>query len=109
VKALEAVPVPKGPEVDFPYASIEAAIKDEFKRIGGNEVAFKFLVKGFKTVAWRNRADKNRVVRDEAAEGETSALKPVRRAAERQAKLEAKEAAKAAKAEAKAAEAAAQA
>jgi hypothetical protein len=75
VKALDAVPVPKGPGVDFPYASIEAAIKDAFIAVGGPEEAFKFFVKGFKTVAWRKRAEGNRTVRDAVAEGDTSVLK----------------------------------
>jgi hypothetical protein len=95
VKALEAVPVPKGPSVDFPYASLEAAAKDAFIQLGGPEAAFKFLVKGFKTTMWRDRADKNRVVRDAVAEGETKALKPVLRAKAKKEKAAAKEAAKA--------------
>jgi len=67
VRVLEAVPAPKAEPVDFPYASIEAAARDGFLLIGGPEVAFGFLAKGYKTVAWRQRADKNRSVRDELA------------------------------------------
>src|SRR6185436_5481778 len=99
VKALEAVPCPKGPSVDFPYASLEAGAKDEWKRLdGGAEAAFKFLVKGYKTVAWRNRAEKNRTVRDAVAEGDGKALKPVEKAVAKKAKVAAKAAAKEAKA-----------
>jgi hypothetical protein len=75
VKALDAVPVPKGKSVDFPYASLEQAAKDGFVQLGGAEEAFKFLVKGFKTVAWRKRAEGNRTVRDAVAEGDLTVLK----------------------------------
>jgi len=67
VRVLEAVPVPKAEPVDFPYASMDQAIKDGFLLMGGPEVAFGFLAKGYKTVAWRQRADKNRSKRDELA------------------------------------------
>jgi hypothetical protein len=98
VKALEAVPVPKGPSVDFPYASLEQGAKDAWIALGGPEAACKLLVKGYKTVAWRGRADKNRIVRDAVAEGEVKAVAKTSKAS-------AKKAAKAAKAEAKAAKA----
>jgi hypothetical protein len=79
VKALAAVPVPESKSVGFPYASIESAIKDEFKRIGGPAAAFKFLEKGFKTIQWRKVADKNRVVRDAVADGDTKVLAAARK------------------------------
>jgi hypothetical protein len=71
-ETLESLPVPQGPKVDFPYASMEAAIDDDFALIGkgGAEEAFKFLVKGYKTAMWRKAAEHNRVTRDEAADGE---------------------------------------
>ena len=47
----------KSKPVKFPYASLEAATKDGFKRIGGPDKAFAFMAKGFKATAWRKRHD----------------------------------------------------
>jgi hypothetical protein len=51
--------------ITFPYKTLEAATKDHFKKIGGPEKAFAFLVKGFKTVAWRKRTETSARVREE--------------------------------------------
>jgi hypothetical protein len=49
-------------------------VKDEFAQIDGEaDGAFALMVKGWKTTAWRKAAEKNRVARDEAAEGEVPA------------------------------------
>ncbi len=44
-------------KVVFPYDTLEEAVKDKFKKIGGPTQAFRYLVKGFKTIEWRKRAD----------------------------------------------------
>lgn len=43
--------------VSFPYKTLEAATKDKFKRLGGPEKAFAYLVKGYKASAWRKRTE----------------------------------------------------
>jgi hypothetical protein len=54
------VPGPAAPKpITFPYRTWEAAVKDEFKKVGGLEGAFRLLVKGWKTSAWRKRAENN--------------------------------------------------
>jgi hypothetical protein len=71
VKTLDALPMPKAKLTDFPYASMDQAIENNFALFdGGKDQAFRFLVKGFKAAAWRKVAEKNRAVRDDAAEGE---------------------------------------
>jgi hypothetical protein len=57
----------KNGRVVFPYATLDAAVKDAFKRLGGPEKAFALLVKGYKTSAWRKRAEENAKEADEAA------------------------------------------
>jgi hypothetical protein len=52
--------------VVFPYKTIQAAVNDRFRKIGGEAAAFRFLQKGFKTVEWRRRADAAARERDEA-------------------------------------------
>jgi len=70
-KTLEALPMPKAKVPEFPYASIAEGEKDEWKLLdGGAEQAFSLLVKGYKTAMWRKAAEKNRVARDEAADGQ---------------------------------------
>ena len=67
---LDAVAMPAAELKAFPYASMEAAVKDDFKQLfGGKEEAFRLLVKGWKTRAWRKVAEKNRTKRDKMAEG----------------------------------------
>jgi hypothetical protein len=46
-------------KVTFPYESLAAATKDKFAKLGGPDRAFKLLVKGFKSIEWRKRADAN--------------------------------------------------
>jgi hypothetical protein len=58
--------MPENKQVTFPYKTLDIAVKDKFKKIGGPEKAFAFLVKGFKSVEWRRRADKAARARDEA-------------------------------------------
>jgi hypothetical protein len=73
-KTLDALPMPKARIADFPYESMAEAVKDGFALIDGEaEGAFALLVKGYKTAAWRKAAEKNRVARDAAAEGEVPA------------------------------------
>jgi prophage DNA circulation protein len=73
-KTLDALPMPGAGEVSFPYGSMEAAIADGFELLkngekeDGKAVAFRLLVKGFKTRAWRKLAEKNRDSRDAIAE-----------------------------------------
>jgi hypothetical protein len=71
-KTLDAVPaVADAKGVTFPYASMDAAIKDKFARLdGGADAAFRFMVKGYKTIVWRVAAEKNRTFRDALAEGD---------------------------------------
>jgi hypothetical protein len=72
--SLEQLPMPKAKMPDFPYANMAQAVKDEFALFdGGPDGAFALLVKGFKTANWRKAAEKNRAVRDEAAEGTVGA------------------------------------
>lgn len=53
-------------KVVFPYASLSEASKDKYRKIGGPEQAFRFLVKGYKSILWRKRADANaKAVEDE--------------------------------------------
>jgi hypothetical protein len=74
VKVLEALPMPKAKVPEFPYANMAAAVKDDFKLVdGGADGAFALLLKGYKTSLWRKAAEKNRAIRDEAAEGEVGA------------------------------------
>jgi len=80
VKTLEALPMPKSGVGDFPYANMDQAVKDGFKKLHDGskdktaaDIAFAFLVKGYKTAGWRKAAEKNRSVRDAAAEGEITA------------------------------------
>lgn len=87
---LEELPMP-GVKVKFPYGSMEAAIADGFAQLANGEesdpmaIAFSILVKGFKTIAWRKAADKNREIRDDIAEGNlpVSAKKRVRKSAKK--------------------------
>jgi hypothetical protein len=77
---LAELPMPKTHIVKFPYESMDAAIKDDFKLFtNGKDEAFRLLVKGYKTVAWRQAAEKNREVRDELAEGEIEAPKAAKK------------------------------
>ena len=66
---LDAVEMPKVGAIDFPYANMEQAVADDFKLLfGGRDEAFRLLVKGYKTRAWRKAAEKNRDRRDKIAE-----------------------------------------
>jgi len=53
-----------GDKITFPYETLSQAEKDRYKKIGGPDQAFRFLVKGFKSIAWRKRADANAKARD---------------------------------------------
>jgi len=33
------------------------AVRDKFKKLGGPDEAFRFLVKGWKTIAWRRKTE----------------------------------------------------
>ena len=72
--------MPKSGVGDFPYANMDQAVKDGFKRLHdgskdktGADIAFGFLVKGYKTAGWRKAAEKNRTKRDALAEGQVDA------------------------------------
>ena len=45
--------------VKFPYSNLDTALKDKFKKIGGPDAAFRYLVKGFKTAFWRRKTNAN--------------------------------------------------
>ena len=71
VKTLDALPMPKAKVPEPPYPNMAAAVADGFALFdGGADGAWKILVKGWKTTGWRKAAEKNRIARDEAAEGE---------------------------------------
>jgi hypothetical protein len=44
--------------VQFPYPSLKEATKDKFAKIGGPDQAWRFLVKGFKSLYWRKKTNK---------------------------------------------------
>src|SRR5262245_52528810 len=81
---LEQLPMPKAKVRKFPYASMEAAIKDEFKLLDPTDgadtlqTAFRVMVKGWNTIQWRKAAEKNRETRDDIADGEVPVAKPKR-------------------------------
>jgi hypothetical protein len=52
--------------VTFPYKDLAAAIKNKFAKIGGQDKAFAYLVKGFKSAEWRKRSDASARARDAA-------------------------------------------
>lgn len=58
-----------GKTVAMPYKDMASAVKDKFKKLGGEERAFSFLTKGFKAAAWRKRTDAAAKAR-EAAEAD---------------------------------------
>ena len=84
---LEAVPGAGRVEMkEFPYASLQDAHADGYAQFfGGEAEAYRLLVKGWKTRAWRKGAEKNRKVRDGVAEALIKAKE-----AEAKAKAEAK-------------------
>jgi hypothetical protein len=45
--------------VKFPYDTFEAGLKDNFAKLGGRTGALRCMAKGYKTIMWRKRADKN--------------------------------------------------
>ena len=55
-------------KVTFPYETLAQAEKDRFKKLGGPEQAFRYLIKGFKSIEWRKRADLNAKLADAAAD-----------------------------------------
>jgi hypothetical protein len=57
-------PADKPKTVAFPYKTLDLAVKDGFKKIGGPDQAFRFLAKGFKEVQWRKRANANTKARE---------------------------------------------
>jgi hypothetical protein len=68
-------------KVAFPYATLAEATKDKFAKIGGPAEAFRFLVKGYKSILWRKRAEANaKQLQDaeDAAFAEENAPKPLR-------------------------------
>lgn len=60
--------VPKAKPVRFPYKDLAATQADGFKKLGGPDRAFKYLVKGYKSTVWRKRAEQK--VKDEIREEE---------------------------------------
>ena len=69
IDTLKALPGEKVQIPEFPYASMQHAVSDGFARlVGGEEEAFKLMIWGYKTKAWRKGAEKNRNKRDELAE-----------------------------------------
>jgi len=48
--------LPEGP-LSFPYKTMDAAIKDAFRRVGGPDEALRFLGKGWKNFWWRRRTE----------------------------------------------------
>ncbi len=79
---LESLPAPPVEVKEFPYASMSAAVADGFAQFfGGEDEAFRLLVKGWKTRAWRKGAEKNRKMRDAAAEAVEKAKKAAKKAA----------------------------
>jgi len=88
--ALAAVPMPKVKMAKFPYESLKAAIKDDFKLLdGGADGAFALLIKGYKTTIWRKGAEKNRGVRDDLAEGKLPEAKKAKAKKDRNPVIEA--------------------
>jgi hypothetical protein len=83
---LAQLPMPKAKVRKFPYSSMEEAIADKFALLDsasteesdGMANAFRFLVKGYKTIAWRKAAEKNRETRDDIAEGNVPEVKKPR-------------------------------
>ena len=65
---LAALPQPKTEMVEFPYADIDEALDDAFRKVGGSEAFMKLAKDAWKTKQWRKQAEKNRTVRDAAAE-----------------------------------------
>lgn len=67
-------------QVLFPYRDMPTAEKDAFRKIGGPDKAFTFLVRGFKTAEWRKRTDASARARDAAEDAAfdagASAAKP---------------------------------
>src|SRR5215470_6715938 len=69
--ALHALPQPKTEMVEFPYATLDEALDDAFRKInGGSEGFFKLAKAAWKTKQWRAQAERNRAARDAAAEGQ---------------------------------------
>jgi len=60
--------MPENEKILFPYSSLAEATKDKYSKIGGPDQAFRFLVKGFKSIAWRKRADANARAQDAEAD-----------------------------------------
>lgn len=69
----EQAPVKKKRRAIFPYADMDEAMKDKFDKIGGKIGAFRAMQKGWKTVIWRKRAEKNVKEKEDAHEAALAA------------------------------------
>jgi hypothetical protein len=52
--------------IRFPYKDLESAQADGFKKLGGPQGAFRYLIKGFKAIAWRKRYEANAKAMEQA-------------------------------------------
>lgn len=66
--AIAQLPMPKSGATDFPYATLDEALDDAFRKVGGSEAFFKLAAKAWKTKQWRAAAERNRAQRDAIAE-----------------------------------------
>jgi hypothetical protein len=66
--SLASLPMPKSGATDFPYASLDEALDDAFRKVGGSDAFFKLAAKAWKTKQWRAAAERNRATRDAIAE-----------------------------------------
>lgn len=70
---LQSLPQPKTEMEPFPYADLDEALDDGFRKIkGGSAGFFKMAVNAWKTKQWREQAERNRAARDAAAELEAA-------------------------------------
>jgi hypothetical protein len=66
---LAALPCEKAKLVDFPYANLDEALDDGFRKLeGGSARLMQLAKKAWKTEQWREKAAENRATRDAKAE-----------------------------------------
>jgi hypothetical protein len=68
-EALAKLPQPKTEMIEFPYATMDEALDDAFRKVGGSEAFVKLAKAAWKTKQWRAQAERNRAARDAAADG----------------------------------------
>src|SRR5262245_58291244 len=69
-EALAQLPMPKAETVEFPYAGLDEALDDGFRKLPGGSAELMRLAKAaWKTKQWRKAAERNRATRDAMAEG----------------------------------------